>query len=74
MSKLDKAPGSFSRAVAMRTATGLRTGAGGPARLRRAKESKNAQPAANARRMDELLDEALRETFPASDPVAINLG
>ena len=32
------------------------------------------EPVAPERRADELLDEALRETFPASDPIAINPG
>jgi hypothetical protein len=36
------------------------------------KKLRTASPAAAAH-LDELLDEALQETFPASDPVAINI-
>ena len=50
------------------------------ARLENNRRSRKAVPeatlpwqtnAAERRRLDELLDEALRQTFPASDPVAI---
>jgi hypothetical protein len=36
------------------------------------KNTQNLRPAAIAH-LDELLDEALKETFPASDPIAINI-
>ena len=36
------------------------------------KNTQKPRPAAIAH-LDELLDEALKETFPASDPIAINI-
>jgi hypothetical protein len=36
-------------------------------------EDKEAASAATLAHIDELLDEALKQTFPASDPVAINI-
>jgi hypothetical protein len=36
------------------------------------KNTQKPRPAAMAH-LDELLDEALKETFPASDPIAINI-
>ena len=36
------------------------------------KNTQKSRPAAIAH-LDELLDEALKETFPASDPIAINI-
>jgi hypothetical protein len=40
--------------------------------LRRLRRETKESPAAALTHIDELLDEALKATFPASDPVAIN--
>ena len=34
----------------------------------------SAPPTVVARHIEELLDEALEETFPASDPIAVHIG
>jgi hypothetical protein len=37
------------------------------------RESREQAPIADAAHLNEILDEALRQTFPASDPVAISV-
>ena len=40
-------------------------------RLRRDEKLPNPKDSVRAKRQNELLDEGLRETFPASDPVSV---
>jgi hypothetical protein len=44
-----------------------------PAQPSRRAPRPSSRAAATKKHQDELLDEALRETFPASDPIAVDL-